>query len=105
MIEFYQTVMGRTFYEATMPKVARSFERIAEATERMLGLMEAASVPPPIVCLDADLHVTMCPEIEAVLPAGLRPALDMASAILGDLGTAWKLANEAAPGKEHHNEP
>jgi hypothetical protein len=32
-VEFYQTRMGRTFYEGDVPKIARALERIAGALE------------------------------------------------------------------------
>ena len=31
--EFFQTVMGRHFYDGTMPRVAEALERIADALE------------------------------------------------------------------------
>jgi hypothetical protein len=31
--EFFQTGMGRTFYEGTMPKIARALERLATVLE------------------------------------------------------------------------
>lgn len=34
MPDFYQTVMGRRFFESTMPRIARALERIADALER-----------------------------------------------------------------------
>jgi len=34
MIAFFQTVMGRSYYEGTMPRIARALERIAAALEK-----------------------------------------------------------------------
>ena len=34
MVEFFQTVMGRAFYEGTMPSIAKSLSRIANALEK-----------------------------------------------------------------------
>jgi len=31
--EFFQTVMGRQFYDGTMPRIARALERIADGLE------------------------------------------------------------------------
>lgn len=33
MPEFFQTVMGRKFYEGTAPSIAKQLERIADALE------------------------------------------------------------------------
>ena len=30
---FFQTLMGRSYYEGTLPRIARALERIAEALE------------------------------------------------------------------------
>ena len=35
-MEFYQTIMGKRYYEATLPSIARSLERIANALEELL---------------------------------------------------------------------
>lgn len=34
MPEFFQTPMGKRFYEGTMPRIARALERIADALEK-----------------------------------------------------------------------
>ena len=34
MIEFFQTVMGKRFYEGTAPRIAAALERIADELER-----------------------------------------------------------------------
>ena len=34
MNEFYQTLMGRKFYEADIPRIVKSLERIAIALEK-----------------------------------------------------------------------
>ena len=44
MIEFFQTAMGRKFFEGTMPKLANTLERIAAALEKQLEF-QAASPP------------------------------------------------------------
>jgi len=33
---FFQTAMGRTFYEANVPRMVRALERIAVALEKIL---------------------------------------------------------------------
>jgi hypothetical protein len=38
--QFFETGMGRKFYEGTLPKIAKALERIAAALERL-------SPPPP----------------------------------------------------------
>ena len=40
MIEFYQTGMGHTFYEHTMPAIARGLERLNAVLERIATAME-----------------------------------------------------------------
>ena len=32
-MQFFQTVMGKMFYDGTMPRIARALERIADALE------------------------------------------------------------------------
>lgn len=55
--EFFQTGMGHTFYQGTMPRIMRALERIADALERMnppppppgrsFGSSDAPTVGPP----------------------------------------------------------
>jgi hypothetical protein len=45
-IDFYQTVMGRAFYDGTMPKLAEALERIASALETLVE-QEARRQPAP----------------------------------------------------------
>jgi hypothetical protein len=40
MTEFYQTRMGHTFYEHTMPTIARELERLNAVLERIAVVME-----------------------------------------------------------------
>ena len=40
MTEFYQTRMGHTFYEHTMPSIARELERLNAVLERIAAAME-----------------------------------------------------------------
>ena len=35
--EFFQTPMGRRFYEHTMPELAKQLERVADALEALLA--------------------------------------------------------------------
>ena len=39
-IRFYQSIMGKMFYEGTVPSIARTLERIADALERIASKME-----------------------------------------------------------------
>jgi hypothetical protein len=38
--EFYQTIMGKRFYESTAPKIAESLEKIAVELKRQNDLKE-----------------------------------------------------------------
>ena len=40
MVEFFQTAMGRTFYEHTMPAIARELARLNGLLERVASAME-----------------------------------------------------------------
>lgn len=40
---FFQTIMGHTFYEGTVPRIARALERIAIALEE--ANKKAAAIP------------------------------------------------------------
>ena len=35
-VEFFQSVMGKMFYEATMPRIAKALERLASALEKQI---------------------------------------------------------------------
>lgn len=39
-VDFFQTVMGRAYYEGTMPRIAKALERIATAMERQSAAPE-----------------------------------------------------------------
>ena len=45
--EFFQTRMGQTFFEGTMPRIAANLERVATALERIAAALEAK--PPKAV--------------------------------------------------------
>jgi hypothetical protein len=40
--EFFQTVMGKQFYDGTMPRIAKALERIADAMEKQQEPLAAA---------------------------------------------------------------
>lgn len=44
--EFWQTPMGRRFYEHTLPELVTQLTRLADLGERVLGLVEAVVRPP-----------------------------------------------------------
>jgi hypothetical protein len=64
--EFFQTGMGRTFYEGTMPKIAKALERLATVLENegltieVLDLLRA--------------HVRLADAIEPALREAASPA-------------------------------
>lgn len=41
--EFFQTVMGRKFYEYDIPRIAEALERIAKALERQNEIRDSNS--------------------------------------------------------------
>ncbi len=43
--EFFQTPMGRRFYEHTMPELAKQLERVADALEALLAKKELEQEP------------------------------------------------------------
>jgi len=43
MTEFYQTRMGRTFYDHTLPTIARELERLNTVLERIAATLEQAA--------------------------------------------------------------
>jgi len=45
--EFWQTIMGRTLIEATLPRIARSLERIAVALEKANETPAPRPLPEP----------------------------------------------------------
>jgi len=48
MTEFYQTRMGHTFYEHTMPTIAREMERLNAVLERIAVALEQAAKPKEV---------------------------------------------------------
>ena len=50
MSEFYQTLMGRKFYDADVPRIVKALERIATALENQVDIEEMkqmeASIDP-----------------------------------------------------------
>ena len=49
--EFFQTMMGRKFYEADVPRIAVALERIADALEKQNALAEASKSPDSLKTL------------------------------------------------------
>ena len=45
MTEFFQTRMGQTFYEHTMPTIARELQRLNEQLERIAVAIEKQNTP------------------------------------------------------------
>lgn len=47
MIDFFQTVMGRRFFEGDVPRIAKALERIADALEKLAeqGAQSAPTTP------------------------------------------------------------
>ncbi|KKN98486.1 hypothetical protein LCGC14_0145970 [marine sediment metagenome] len=53
-MEFFQTVIGKRFYEGTAPKIANALERIATALER--GRVDDKEAANPISNILANIH-------------------------------------------------
>ena len=45
MIQFYQTPMGKRFFEATLPDLTLQVKRVANALDRLLDILEASRAP------------------------------------------------------------
>ncbi len=45
-VEFFQTRMGRQFYEHTMPELVRQLERLSEMLERLTKQRESGGQDP-----------------------------------------------------------
>lgn len=43
---FWQTLMGKTYYEGTLPRIARALERIADALESQKAKANETTVLP-----------------------------------------------------------
>ncbi len=54
MIQFFQSVMGRTFYEGTMPRIARALEAIGAEMKRANDLSQEETAPLPAVVTDGE---------------------------------------------------
>lgn len=51
-IEFFNTLMGRTFYEGTMPELVRQLKRLNDNLEKLAAQQQPAEPvrPPKDVC-------------------------------------------------------
>ena len=56
--QFFETMMGRKYYDGTMPKVAKALERIADALE---GLPKAAEAPEAKPAISLASHNAAAP--------------------------------------------
>lgn len=82
-IEFFQTGMGRTFFEGTLPRIASALERIADALEKQNARNEPPAPDPNkpapgyIECDDCKAHIR---DIASLRKAGLSIVSDEARA-------------------------
>lgn len=56
--EFFQTIMGRTFYEVTMPRLVKQLEKLNENMEKLAAakaVPEVHPAQPPYLLLDESL--------------------------------------------------
>ncbi len=97
MIEFHQTVMGRAFFDSTVPHIARSLERLAAAAERLAVASEEA---PALIALDADGTVRLLEGFSEQLHPDQQRAVELACDILADLATSLRLTPAPGPEKE-----
>ena len=47
MIQFHETVMGRRFFEATMPELLKAVKDLAKELKRANDLKEKPAIPEP----------------------------------------------------------
>lgn len=62
--EFFQTVMGRKFYEADVPRALKALERIADALERIVDVAEHIAAEQYPVELEEEESIPSEPEPE-----------------------------------------
>lgn len=53
--EFFQTIMGRAFYEGTMPRLVKQLEKLNENMEKLAEAKPAPQAQPPYLLLDESL--------------------------------------------------
>lgn len=58
--EFFQTMMGRKFYDADVPRIANALERIATALEMLEGQVRADSLNANAGGLEAKCGEDIC---------------------------------------------
>ena len=46
MSDFFRTIMGRTFYEVTLPGIARELKRLNDNLERLCACVEQRCTTP-----------------------------------------------------------
>lgn len=84
--EFFQTVMGRAFYEGTMPLIAKSLQRIAAAMEQQNAPEEYPEIDGPYPSLT---DANAC--IAKVMPEAVKAADE------GDILTVLMRLREMGP--------
>jgi hypothetical protein len=96
MTEFFQTVMGRSFYEGTMPKVARALERIASAVEQRTAGDDDTTERPWIVARGTMVGV-QCERCKYQMLIPLPVSIDFLVATSRALAHDHRNCTEAAP--------
>jgi hypothetical protein len=104
MPEFFQTAMGRTFYEGTMPRIAKALDRIATALESQAQQEHVAPVvPTPSMPEVLDKPMT-AEQLKAVMDEhGYLTAcveMDFNDILTGDLDTFNDEVSEKITGSE-----
>lgn len=70
-VEFFQTVMGRKFYERDIPQLIKQLEKIGAELERSNDLKEGHNVPAELKRLADEIA-----EVEPALARLLREYID-----------------------------
>jgi len=64
MIQFFQTIMGKAFYEGHVPKIANALVKIADQLEQINKHLKAQSDQPIKLenkpCIDCGLYACRC---------------------------------------------
>ena len=74
MTEFFQTLMGRKFYEAHVPRIAESLDRIATQLERICPVTPTFWLVTLTACGEGGLDITVAGPYSS--PEKRRQALD-----------------------------
>ena len=104
--EFFQTPMGKRFYESTVPRIAESLEKLTRVNEQLLKRMSPQTTPvqpPAAAATFKDPYVSLeIPNTDITIQVKLEGEGVCVNAVTNgtQLASVWKLYDEMANPEE-----